>query len=119
MRACASGSSRSAISSAHSIGRSPSLPSRQTKRNIRRTASGSQSTASASRSSGSGLNGCTGGNLKGNAERARLPDDVPIGEAALGGNLGRSLVRVRLEQTREEHRPVTHSNRALERGQLL
>jgi hypothetical protein len=52
-------------------------------------------------------------------ELSRLPDDETVSEAALGGDLRRPLVRVRLEQAGEQNRPVTHADRALQRGQLL
>ena len=38
------------------------------------------------------------------AERLRLPDDEPVGEHALGRNLGGSLLAVRVQNRREEHR---------------
>ena len=72
-----------ASSSAHSIGRSGSRPSRQTKRKIRCTASGAQSQAIASRSSGSGLNGCSGGNLSGMPSRFACQTHEAVGERAL------------------------------------
>jgi hypothetical protein len=63
MRASASGTPSWSASSAHSIGRSGSRPSRQTKRKICVIASSRQSHAIARRSSGTGLNGCACGNF--------------------------------------------------------
>src|SRR5437667_5302945 len=48
-----------------------------------------------------------------------LPDDKLVREAPLGRNLGRSFVLVRLQQSREKHRPITNVDATLERGKLL
>ena len=48
-----------------------------------------------------------------------LPDDEPVGKAAFRGNLRRAEGVVCLEQAGEQHGPVAHAKRALERGQLL
>ena len=47
-----------------------------------------------------------GGKLERDAELARLPHHEAIGERALGGDLGRPLLPVRLEQSGEQHRPI-------------
>jgi hypothetical protein len=57
--------------------------------------------------------------LERHADALRLPGDELIGKAPLGGDFGRPLVSVRLEQAGEQHRPVAHADRALELRQLL
>ena len=60
-----------------------------------------------------------GGELERYPELPCLPDDEAISETPFGGNLRRADGVVSLEQAGEQHRPVAHAKRALERGQLL
>ena len=95
-------------SSAHSIGRSGSRPSRQTKRKIRVIASRRQSHAIARRSSGIGLNGCACGNSSGMPSAFACQTTKRYVKARFAPDLGRSLLPVGVEERREHDRMRPH-----------
>ena len=97
-----------------------SRPSRQTKRKIRCTASAERVAGDRKAQQRQRVERMLGRKLERDAQPFRLPDAEAVGERALGRDLGRPLLAVRVEQRREQHRPVAQRQIARrERGELL